>query len=256
MWCWVAIAWAGPADDGGELPLATPEIPEERLYGKVETDDGPARARLRRRRDGEFAVWELPTGTIIRYQKLERSQVLEDHVLDAAGYPWVTILHSAGNPQQAVVHGVPRSEHDLSSWTRQQVPGGSLLLPVTPEARSGDGIRAEVLGGQVDVWLDKGGVPGAPSINPFEDAFRDGLVAGCGCFVVDRATTWIDGRPGVRYRLLVPGRWPRDAVDLWAVPIEGALWLMSFRVQGPEDPVAALLPGRILAATARITAKP
>jgi hypothetical protein len=246
MWCWLQLSWAGPADDGGALPLATPEIPEEHLYGRIDTSDGPARARLRRRRDGEFAVWELPTGTIVRYQKLDRSRVVEDHLLDAAGYPWVTLMHTGGKPTQAIIHGIPPTEHDVSTWTRQTVPGGSLLLPALPNDRSGGGVRTEVLGGQVDIWLER-------PIDPFEDLFRDGLVTGCGCFVIDRATTWIDGKPGVRYRLLVPGRWPRDAVDLWAVPLQGALWLMSFRVASPEDPVAALLPGRILAASAQLT---
>jgi hypothetical protein len=246
MWCWLKLAWAGPADDGGALPLATPEIPEEHLYGRIDTGDGPARARLRRRRDGEFAVWELPTGTIVRYQKLERARVIEDHVLDAAGYPWVTLMHTGDKPTQAIIHSVPPTEQDVSTWVRQPVPGGSLLLPALPNDRSGGGVRTEVLGGQVDIWLER-------PADPFEDLFRDGLVAGCGCFVVDRATIWIDGRPGIRYRLLVTGRWPRDAVDLWAVPMQDALWLMSFRVPSPEDPIAALLPGRIFAASARLT---
>lgn len=254
MWCWFSIALAGPSDDGGSLTLATPETPEERLYGRVDTGNGPAHARLRRRRDGEFAVWELPTGTIVRYQKLDHARVVEDHLLDAAGYPWVTLMLTGNKPQTAIAHGVPPVEHDLSSWSRQQVPGGSLLLPSVPDDRPGGGVRTEALGGQIDVWIDLPAAGSAP-VNPFDDTFRDGLVAGCGCFVVDRATSWIDGHPAVRYRLLVPGRWPRDAVDLWAVPLEGGLWLMSYRASSPEDPIAALLPGRIFAATARIENK-
>lgn len=267
MFCWapiasavvlletLAVAATGPSDDGGDLPLATPEIPEEHLYGRVDTGNGPARARMQRRRDGEFAVWELPTGTIVRYQKLDRSRVVEDHLLDAAGYPSVSLTLANGKPTKAIVHGVPDTEHDLSSWTRQEIPGGTLLLPAVPDERSGGGVRTEALGGQIDIWLDLP-APGAPPTNPFDNHFRDGLLAGCGCFVVDRATTWIDGRPGVRYRLLVPGRWPRDAVDLWAVSLEGALWLMSFRVTSPDDPVSALLPGRVFAATARLAKTP
>ena len=255
MWSWLSLAIAGPSDDGGYLPLASPEIPEERLYGRIDTSDGPARPRLRRRRDGEFVVWELPTGTVIRYQKLDRARVVEDHILVAAGYPSVTLAITGIKPSKATVHGIPTTEHDLSTWSRQEVPGGTLLLPAMPDERAGGGVRTEALGGQIDIWLDPA-KSGAPPTNPFDDTFRDGLVAGCGCFVVDRATTWIDGRPAVRYRLLVPGRWPRDAVDIWAVPVTGGLWLMSFRVSSPDDPVNALLPGRIFAATARLSGAP
>lgn len=247
MWFWwVTSGWAGPADDGSGLPLALARDPEERLYGRIDVDPGGAvEGRLRRRRDGEFVAWELPSGTIVRYQHLAGSRIEDDHLFDAAGYPLVSVTYASGTPATAVVHTVPVVELPLAGWMKREVPGGTLVLPALPDDRPGGGVRVDALGGEVDVWLET-------KTDPFSDTFRDGLVAGCGCFVVDRATTWIDGHVGVRYRLLIPGRWPRDAVDVWAVAIPSGLWLMSYRVSGPDDPVAALLPGRVLTALANL----
>ncbi|MEQ1502424.1 MAG: hypothetical protein ABMB14_09340 [Myxococcota bacterium] len=243
---WIASAWAGPDDDGGGLPLAPPAVPEQRLYGKIELEDGQATGKLRRRRDGEFVAWELPNGTIVRYQKLAGARVAEDHLLDADGFPLVTVTFGpTGAPDKAVVGAIPPVEVPLPGWLPRQVPGGTLALPTQPDERPGGGARVDALGGEVDVWLEQG-------MDPFSDPFRDGLVAGCGCFVVDRATAWIDGRAGIRYRLLIPGHWPRDAVDLWAVPVPTGTWLMSYRVSSPADPVDALVGGRILAALAKL----
>lgn len=231
------------------MPLASPSAPEERLYGKIVDEGGRAEGRMRRRRDGDYVALELPTGIVVRYQHLDRGKLADDHLFDADGYPLVTVFYGAGGagPEKAAVHTVPAVEVPLTGWIAREVPGGKLLLPEAPTERQGGGARAGVLGGEVEVWLEAG-------TDPFSDTFRDGLVAGCGCMVVDRATTWIDGKPGVRYRLLVPGQWPRDAVDLWAVALsDTSTWLMSFRVSGPEDPVSALMSGRVLSAVVTLT---
>lgn len=250
MWFWwVTSAWAGPADDGSGLPLAIAHTPEERLYGRMDDHGGPVEGRLRRRRDAEFVAWELPSGTVVRYQHLAGSRIQDEHLFDAGGYPLVSVIYANGIPEKATVHAVPSAEIPLVGWAKRQVPGGTLLLPALPDDRPGGGARVDALGGEVDVWVET-------RTDPFSDTFRDGLLAGCGCFVVDRATTWIDGRVGVRYRLLIPGRWPRDAVDVWAVEIPSGLWLMSYRVSGPEDPVAALMPGRVLTALVALEGDP
>jgi hypothetical protein len=233
---------ASLSEDGGDLPLATPEVPQQRLYAKIDDEGGRAEGRQLRRRDGDYLVWELESGTVVRYRKLDGRRVAEDHVFDAGGWPSVTVTFGPeGAPASATLRGGSHPDLPLAGWTEREVPGARIALPEAPRDRPGGGAQLEVLGGELEFWREA-------ADDPHSDAFRDGLVAGCGCFVVDRATTWIDGAPGVRYRLLVPGGWPRDAVDLWAVQRGDALWLMSFRVSAPADPVAALAPGRVLAA--------
>jgi hypothetical protein len=253
-----------PLEDGGSLPLARPQTPEEALYGKVDDEGGRVEGKQRRRRDGDYVVWELESGTVVRYRHVSGRRTVDDHLFDAAGFPLATLRYDDGGAlASAVVHAVPPVEVPLAGWIAREVPGGKLALPDVPGERPGGGTRIAVLGGELDIWQE------ANADDPFSDGFRDGLVAGCGCFVVDRATTWVDGQPAVRYRLLVPGAWPRDAVDLWAVPRKAqgqtgqgqtgqgqtgqgqtgqgqtGLWLMAFRVTSPADPVSALLPGRV-----------
>ncbi len=124
-----------------------------------------------------------------------------------------------------------------------------MWAPAAPAERPGGGARLALEGGVLDVWRDERGA------DVYGDAFRDGLLAGCGCLVLDRASAWIDARPGARYRLLVPGSEPPDAVDVWAVPLPDGLWLASYRVTAPQDPDAALSPGRALVALVTLGAQ-
>jgi hypothetical protein len=249
LWVLIGIASAQPAEPGGDLPLARPESPEETLYDRiVEVGDGKIEGRSRKRRDGEFVLWVLPdAGTVVRYERMAGAKVAEEHSFDAAGYPLATVFYDKGAPTKAVVAGVPAVEVPLTGWSVQKVPGGQMLLPSVPEERPGGGVRLDLLDGTLDLWIEP---PTTPPTDPFADPFRDGVLAGCGCFVIDRATAWIDGRPGIRYRLLLPGSTPRDAVDLWAVSLgaQGVL-LVSFKVHGPPDPVDALRPARLLLTT-------
>ncbi|MEQ1571012.1 MAG: hypothetical protein ABMA64_35610 [Myxococcota bacterium] len=255
MW-WVSHAFAEPIEPGAGLPLAQGEVPEEQLFDKVtDLPDGRAEARGRKRRDGAFVVWALPTSSsIVRYQKLGAGGVVEDHLFDSDGYPLATVWLERGVPTKATAAGVPPIDVSVTGWARQPIPGGTMWLPAAPEERPGGGVRVEALSGGVDVWIDP---PTTPPTDPFSDTFRDGLIAGCGCFVVDRAAAWIDGRPGVRYRLLLPGNLPRDAVDLWAVNLGASgLWLMTFEVGAPADPIEALRSARALLPGIDLTVRP
>ena len=226
-------------EDGGAMVFAQAgEVPEERFYAKLVQDGDRVSGEWKRKRDGEFHLWELADGTVVRWQRVVEEAVVEDHVNDAAGFPLVTV-HLA-EPARAVVSAVPPIEVDLSGWTSHPIPGGELRLPTAPVERAGGGITAEVLGGTVEVWTE-----GADDV--FAEPFGQGLAAGCGCAVLDRATAWIDGRPGVCYRLAVPGPSP-EAVDVWAVPVPDATWVLAFRVPATGDPVPALLAARVLAA--------
>lgn len=227
--------------DGADLQLAHPgEIPQERIYAKLVDDGDRVSGQWRRRRVGEFHLSELPDGTVVRWKREVDGAVVEDHVNDAAGFPLVTVRLGESGPASATVSAVPPIELDLSGWTPETVPGGTLLLPAAPTERTGGGVQAMALGGLLEVWTEQ------PD-DVFADAFGQGLAAGCGCAVLDRATAWIDGRPGVRYRLAVPGPAP-EALDVWAVPVPDATWVLAFRVPAAGDPIPALLPARVLVA--------
>jgi hypothetical protein len=228
-------------DDGATLLFAEAgEVPKEQLYAKLVVEGDRVEGEWRRKRDAEFHLWELPTGTVVRWQRVVQGLVVEDHLLDAAGAPWVTLELGPAGPLRAVVSAAPPIELDLAGWTPQPVPGGTMLLPAAPGERAGGGVTLEVLGGTLEVWTGAGD-------DVFSDAFGQGLAAGCGCAVLDRATSWIDGRPGVRYRLAVPGPHP-EALDLWAVSGPEGTWVLTFRVPAAADAVEALLPARVLAA--------
>lgn len=223
--------------DGAALPLdRAGEVPEVRHYAKLDTlPDGSVAGRWRRKADAEFEVWELPGGTVVRYRRKVRGRVVEDHLFDAAGGPLVTVTL---DPARATLATVPAREIDLSAFAPRPVPGGTLGLPADAVPREGGGVSLPVLGGQLEVWTE-------PAADVLSDAWRDGLLAACGCRALDRATAWIDGRPGVRYRLLLPGP-AREAVELWAVPLPEATWLLAFRAPAGDDAVAAVLPARAL----------
>lgn len=223
-------------DDVAAVPLAHPgEVPEERFYAKLVPDGDRVRGQWRRQRNGEFHVWELPDGTVVRWQRVADDGVVEDHLNDAAGYPLVTVL--LGDAPRATVSAVPPVDVDLAGWVEHPVPGGTMRLPSAPSARAAGGVEATALGGALEVWTEA-------ADDVFADAFGQGLAAGCGCAVLDRATAWVGGRPGVRYRLAAS---PAEAIDVWAVPVHEGTWVMAFRAPG-TDPVAALLPARALVA--------
>ena len=243
------VAAADP--DAADVPLVhAGETPRHRLYAKVEEVKGRAQARWRRKQDAEFHVDELEDGTIVRVRRMAKGGIVEDRRYDAGGGLLVTIVYGADHlPERGVVHSQPEQTVPLDGWTVHALPGGRMAAPSPPVDIPGGSVRLEVLDGELDVW--KG-----PAADPLSDAFREGIAAGCGCSIVERAVAWVDGRPGVRYRLLVPDTGPSDPVDLWAVPVPDGLWLATFRVslsRGPdatpaEDRSSRLLAGRVLIA--------
>lgn len=237
----IPSAVAVPIESGADLPLVHAPT-EERRYDKlVEIGDGRVEGRTRKRTGGNYLLWELPTGTVVRYWKLAGGVPAEDHLFDAAGFPLATVTYQGATAKKVAIPGHPPREVPLDGWTLQTVPGGTVWLPGRVGERPGGGLRVDALDGRVDVWLEQ-------KTDPLGDSFRDGLLSGCGCFVIDRAAAWIDGRLGVRYRLLLPGNTPRDAVDLWAVELPQGTFVLTYTVSAPEDPVAALRIGRALVA--------
>ncbi len=236
-----------------ELPKAG-EVPRVRLYKRLIDDGGPVRGRFRRS-SARWWLWELRDGTVVRAQLREGGAILEDRRFDAAGWPLAAFREpgpEAGSVPRVVVQTVPERELVLSGWARQDIPGGSVLAPLAPLPREGGGAQLLVLGGALDVWHD-------PSrANVYGADFREGLLGACGCVLVDQTATWVDGKPGVRFRLEVPDRGEVDLLDLWAVPAgagaSGGIWLASYRVRGiaraaGDDSAAETLamgPGRAL----------
>jgi hypothetical protein len=53
---------------------------------------------------------------------------------------------------------------------------------------------------------------------------------------------------GVRYRMMLPGKVPQDAVDLWAVELPQGTFVVTYTVLAPTDPIAALRAGRAIVA--------
>jgi hypothetical protein len=250
----VVLARPAIAADGGTVPFARAgEVPERRFYARLDDIDGRADPRWRRKRDGEFQVDELSDGTVLRVRRIVSGAIVEDHRYDAGGWPLVTVFYGPGGaPDHAQVHAVPEQTVPLSGWTFHALPGSRIAAPTPPVDLPGGSVRLQALDGELDVWTGS-------TADPWSDGFREGLVAGCGCTIGDRATAWVDGRPGVRYRLMVPDAGPPRPVDLWAVPQGDGMWLATFRagaVPAEGDPDATLLAGRVLLALVSFDTEP
>lgn len=222
--------------------------------------------RWRQRRSAPYLAWELEDGTILRYQKTQRRRIVVDRRFDAEGWPLTTHETSAGGLPRLIVHTAPSREIVLSGWSSELIPGGSVISPVPALPREGGGARFLVLGGEFDVWHD----PRWADV--YSETFRDGLVAGCGCILIDEMSAWIDNKPGKRFRLEVPGTESPDQIDIWAIPIgpppapleptedgeapeprdpsPSGIWLASYRVAAPDSPTLQLAPGRAMVALA------
>lgn len=239
----VTIALAG----GEDRPLARQgEALQERLYARMlgTEGEGPVQPQYRRRRSGDFLVWEFEDGQVQRYQRLEGGEAVEERAFDASGHLLTTTTWSKTLPTSVVVHTAERLELDTSSWMARVVGDARVFAPGPGSPRPGGGLRWVLDGGRAEVWL-------APAADLTSDAWRDGLTAGCGCTVLDRVTAWVDAVAGVRYRLAVPGAEPQ-VIDVWAVPREDATLLLSYAVDADGDPGGVMAPGRALAALVRL----
>ena len=225
-------------------PLARAgEVPVPALYARLDTVEGRVTGRWRRRRDAEFEVFELADGLVVRWIRTTRQEV-EDHVLDAAGRPSVTVFRQGGVPGRAVVHGVSDAPVDLAGWVTVPGPVGAITLPSAPTPIEG-GLAVEALGGRLEVWREE-------TTDPVTPAFLVGLLAGSGATLADRSTVWVDGRPGVRFALLA-GSVP---ASVWAVPVEGGTLVLAWKGASTDDPEGAWLRTRILPALVDLDAAP
>lgn len=250
--CLIAIAdaVAMPIEAFEPRPLwQAGDEPRRRYYRRVAEVDGRVRGRSYSRRPARFALWSLDDGVVVRLQERRRRSVLLERRFGPFGDPLTTHRPAAPWPS-IVVHHVPNREIGLSGWADQQAVGATLHLPVAPLSRDDGGVAAWVLGGELTVWHDPQPVDVASA-----DYWR-GLLAGCGCDLVDRVADWVDGRPAVRFRLARGS----DQQDLWAVPLSESrdaatgTWYASYRAPRVTEDTASvrLAPGFALVALARL----
>jgi len=231
-WLCFGLALAAPTDP---LPRAAEPLTQRdfaRLVG-----EGPAWG-YGRRRHGAVTAWIFPDG-VVEHAEIRKGRTLSEvRHYDAGGRPWTTTIYEDGQPKTVQVHRPTEATVDVSAWSVRHEGGWVLRWP--PETGS--------------PWLSLKVVPS--TADPRSDAFREGLAEACGCLLEDRTTAWIEGRPGVRYRVRVPDPDRPWTGDLWAFSSGDHALLLASLVparpdSGPEDGPVALAVGRAVVALAR-----
>jgi hypothetical protein len=235
------------------LALASPDRPlprlgealESRRYWTVE-GDGPVRPKWRNRR-GRVQAWTWPDGIIEHYIRYEKGVPVALHRFDAGGRPRTTTALEDGAPVRVTVHGLEDVEVEVGSWTEVRFEGVALRVP-GPGRSTAEGLAWDLPHGRLAVrWID------APAEALTDPAFAADLARACACDVQDRAATWLDSRPAVRFRAWVPHPDAPRTAELWAVPIADRVLLMGLTVAGQDlhavDP--RLATGRAIAALLR-----
>lgn len=194
--------------------LASPEQPfprideriRDRRYAEI-SGDGPAYGRYRRR-SGPIHAWTWTDGIVEHYERLEGGRVVEVRRYSASGQQMSAVVFAAsGAPATVHVGGAPL---DVSGWGVRTVAGVTITAPGEPEVQG----QAITWGG--DDWRLTA-LPFPEAADPFSDAFRDALASHCGCTLLDRTTTWLDGRPAARYQVRLPDPDGAKVGELWAV---------------------------------------
>jgi len=229
------------------------DTPRARNHHRIVEWDGRVYGRSRTRRRARYTLWSLDDGTVVRLEERERGQVVLRRRFDPLGMPLTTVKTPRDGWPSVVVHGVPDREIGLSGWDDHALVGATVPLPTPPLA---DDSGAWVLGGEVAFWHD----PASADVT--SDGYWEGLVAGCGCDLIDRTAAWVDGHPAVRFRLARGD----DLEELWAVPLSeregGGTWYAAFRAPDVDpDPARSaasirLAPGRALVALVRLDRLP
>ena len=246
LWTTLTLA-AGP-----DAPFA--RIGDEikvRRYDRV-TKVPPIRARWRRR-SGTVEAWVFPDGVVEHFRRYKRRKVVSEHRFDSAGAPLTSVALGDNGPTEVMVHGPDDQAIEVSGWVSHELAERVFLLPVPPSETNDNGASWTLEDGTFTVEQ-------VESANPFDDTFRDDLVATCGCRLIDRATAFIDGRPAARYRFRLPDVNAPEEGHLWALPVsaeQGApLLLMLWRTQVGPNPESNLALGRAMIALIKAKEKP
>ena len=244
-WMWLSLALAGP---DSPFPRAEQDL-SARYYHHVE-GEGPVRAKWRRRWS-PIRAWTFPDGVVQRYRVTEGRLLVEEHRFDATGRPLTTTRFTADAPAAITVF-TPTGpvDFDLGGWTEGRVHRVLGLGPGEPEPEP-DGLRWAG-----EDWTFRISMRSGP-VDPFSDAFQEGLVSSCLCTPIDRTTAWVDGVRGVRYRVrhLDPDR--PQLGEVWAVAVADAVLVAAFVTdRGEGGALQRLARGRALAALLRWEEEP
>lgn len=221
--------------------IATPTFPRVdevlrvRRYARIDDHGHP---QWRRRR-GPIEGWTFPDGSVEHWNRWERGAVVETRRFNAASLPLTTVHYGEG-PTSVTVHGRLDQTIDVSGWTTHELAGARIRVPHGPD-------RGAIDGGEYSV-------SSLGATDPFDETFAAGLSVACGCIVLDRTTTWLQGQPAARFQIYIPGTQPR-AGEVWAIPRVGAdilavTWTSSVdsRVLSEGVDLATLAPGRAILA--------
>ncbi len=223
------------------LASAAPDQPfprlEERIrdrsYGEVR-GEGPVYGRYRRR-SGPIHGWTWPDGVVEHYERLEDGRLVEVRRFGPSGKPLSAVVFGAQGTPVSVKIG--DNDVDVSGWGVRTVAGVTLMAPGVPETVDG-----------AVTWSAEGwsvtALAFAEAADPFSDAFRDALASHCGCTLLDRTTTWLDGRPAARYQVRLPDAGVPQVGELWAVQSAEQLLLLASVADNRET----LVTGRAVAA--------
>lgn len=224
----IGLALAAPYD---ALPRADQKIVERR-YARL-SGAGPAWG-IERRATGPVRAWVFPDGVVEHAEFLRGKSVIEVRRYGPSGEALTTLRLSDGAPKEVVVSGAEAI--DVSAW----------------EERVQDGVRARWPA--PDPGRHLATLVSRTPADPRSDAVRDSLAEWCACLLEDRDTAWLDGVPGVVYRVRLPHPEAAWVGEVWVVSDGVRALALASLVPADADglPVggkAALAPGRAVAAT-------
>ena len=201
----------------------TDESLSERSYVTVD-GEGPVTGRWRRR-SGDIVGLTFPDGVFERYTRLEDDVPQLTTWYNAAGTPIGALSYVEGMPSTFTMASPVEVTVDVGSWQTRPGPGLALMAP-EPARTDSDTLFWSVGSGRIEVGT-------GPAMDPMDPGFAEQVAQGCACRLIDRHTTWIDGRRGIRLLFELPGAGTDERAELWAIPTEDALvtlwasWLVT-----------------------------
>lgn len=246
----IALLLSAHADP--ERPLA--RVDDELTTRVWYTVDGPPARPKWRNRKGRFTCATWTDGLAQRCVETVRKGQHIDRRYDVAGMLAAEITLTEDRASAIVIHGAEPTELDLSDWAQLALPG--LVAWAPPGATlTDDGAL---------VWRDVDHIvrlSRRPVAEPlvFDESFRIGLQASCGCVLEDRQTAFLGHQRGVRYRVRLPHPTAPRVGELWAVPLGTRLLVLTSTVQTDPDARAverALAPGRAVATLLQLPEAP